>query len=49
VKQNLVTQQLAAQLDPLVFNDSPPKWHVDAHDVGVELAVSGFTDLFHVS
>jgi len=46
VKQNLVIQQLAAQLDPLVFNDNPPKWHAEAHDVGLELAVSGFTVLF---
>ena len=49
MKQNLIIQQLAAQFDPLVFNDNLPKWHVEAHDVGLELAVSGFTVLFTVN
>jgi mediator of RNA polymerase II transcription subunit 5 len=49
VKQNLIIQQFAAKLDPLVSNDNPPKWHVEAHDVGLELGVSRFKVTFPLS
>ncbi|KDR85067.1 hypothetical protein GALMADRAFT_218149 [Galerina marginata CBS 339.88] len=38
VKHNLLSQQIASQLDPMVSNESPPKWHVEAHDLGLDLA-----------
>ncbi|CAA7266513.1 unnamed protein product [Cyclocybe aegerita] len=38
LKHGLVTPALAAQLDPLASNDGPPKWHAEAHDMGLELS-----------
>ncbi|KAJ3503158.1 hypothetical protein NLJ89_g8558 [Agrocybe chaxingu] len=38
LKQGLVTPALAAQLDPQASNDGPPKWHAEAHDMGLELS-----------
>ncbi|KAF8973994.1 hypothetical protein BDZ97DRAFT_1777866 [Flammula alnicola] len=38
IKHNLLTAQFATQLDPLVSNESPPKWHAEANDVGLDLA-----------
>ena len=36
----MIPQQVALQLDPLVFNESSPKWHSEANDTGLDLAVS---------
>ena len=36
----MVPQQVALQLDPLVFSESLPKWHAEANDMGLDLAVS---------
>ena len=38
----MIPQQMALQLDPLVFSESPPKWHSEANDMGLDLAVSFF-------
>ncbi|KAF9481359.1 hypothetical protein BDN70DRAFT_876312 [Pholiota conissans] len=38
IKHNLLTTQSASQLDPLVSNETPPKWHTEANDLGVDLA-----------
>lgn len=42
IKYNLLSPQDAAQLDPMVSNEHPPKWHVEAHDLGLDVAVSTF-------
>ena len=39
-KLNMIPQQVALQLDPLVFSEGPPKWHSEANDMGLDLAVS---------
>ena len=36
----MIPQQVALQLDPLVFSESSPKWHSEANDMGLDLAVS---------
>jgi mediator of RNA polymerase II transcription subunit 5 len=44
-KLNMISQEVALQLDPLVFSESPrcpPKWHSEANDMGLDLAVSFF-------
>ena len=41
----MIPQQVALQLDPLVFSESSPKWHSEANDMGLDLAVR-FFDLF---
>ncbi|KAF9569643.1 hypothetical protein CPC08DRAFT_701548 [Agrocybe pediades] len=38
IKHGLLTQQAASQLDPMVSNESLPKWHVEAQDSGLELS-----------
>ncbi|PPQ64382.1 hypothetical protein CVT26_002089 [Gymnopilus dilepis] len=38
VKNNLLSQQLVLQLDPKVSNDSPPKWHAEVNDTGLDMA-----------
>ncbi|KAF8168029.1 mediator complex subunit Med5-domain-containing protein [Crassisporium funariophilum] len=38
VKLNMITQQFASQLDPMVANDSAPKWHTEFNDSGLDLS-----------
>ena len=45
----MVPQQVVVQLDPLVFSESSPKWHAEANDMGLELAVSSLSLLVHLN
>ncbi|KAF8807476.1 hypothetical protein BYT27DRAFT_7223294 [Phlegmacium glaucopus] len=48
-KLNMVPQQVALQLDPLVFSESLPKWHAEANDMGLDLAAYLESKIIHDS
>lgn len=46
VKNNLITLDIAIQIDPLMSNDALPKWHSEAFDMGLELSVGFISPFF---
>ncbi|KAF9531998.1 mediator complex subunit Med5-domain-containing protein [Crepidotus variabilis] len=38
LRNNLVTVEIANQIDPQLSNEVPQKWHAEAHDMGLDLS-----------